>query len=212
MGHCLLLFGPQALTFDEAAFHQLQSVLAQNPTHRWILDTIAELPEWFNTISKVYPAISKDSGRQLLRELNIWLKTGHVTGTPFPLPNILLNPLVTAFQLVQYAKYSSPDTAREVNTQQQTETLGFCTGLLAALAVSSSTSQADLQKYGSVALRLGMLIGMVVDAQETSSPSRSFATKWTSPEIGEETAKIIKSYPEVRSNSVNHEGTLLISV
>jgi len=68
------------------------------------------------------------------------------------------------------------------------------------LAVSSTSSVADFEKYGSVAIRLAALIGGVVDAQETISEhgeSKSYATAWTSAEQAAVMRRILEKYPEV---------------
>ena len=91
------------------------------------------------------------------------------------------------------------------SNKQNTETLGFCTGLLGAIAVSSSATQAQFQHYGAVAIRLAMLIGALVDAQDKSEDlygeSKSFSAAWNSPECGAEMTRILERFPEVRSRS-----------
>jgi hypothetical protein len=44
--------------------------------------------------------------------------------------------------------------------------LGFYAGLLAALAVASASNRQEFHKYGAVAVRLAMLVGALIDAQE----------------------------------------------
>ncbi len=210
-GHTVLLFGPQALSFGEDSFHQIRSTVLETEDYRWILDTIAELPKWLNTMSKECPSLQTGPGLKLLEELNSWFKNGRLSQAPFTLPNILLNPLVIITQLTQYSKYLElANQKREIgddlyaSSKHDRETLGFCTGLLSALAVSSSADRAQFQKYGAVALRIGMLIGMVVDAQDASADtgeSVSFATVWNSVESGEEMGRILKKFPEVKQQS-----------
>ena len=111
--------------------------------------------------------------------------------------NILLSPLVVAVQLTQYAKYQEGKDSREFSN---IETLGFCTGLLSALAVSCSRNLEELEKYGAVAIRLAMLIGAVVDAQDAMSehgPSGSIAASWTSPGAISDLAAVLKAFPDV---------------
>jgi hypothetical protein len=213
-GNTVLLFGPQALSFDENAFRQIRSTLLETEDHRWILDTIAELPECLNTISRECPKWPTEPWYTLLQDLNSWFKTGEISKTPFVLPNILLSPLVIIAQLTQYAEYlklANPKSEKGEDlyaaSKHNRETLGFCTGLLSALAVSSSSNKEQFHKYGAAAIRIGMLIGMVVDAQDASietGESRSFATVWNSAQAGEETARILKTFPEVRHPLQGH--------
>jgi Starter unit:ACP transacylase in aflatoxin biosynthesis len=209
-GNTILLFGPLALSFGEDSFHQIRSTLLETEDHQWILDTIAELPECLNTVIKECPKFQAAPGLKSLEDLNSWFKTGRIWQTPFRLPNILLNPLVVISQLTQYSKYlelanPKPEKGGDLyaSSKHDRETLGFCTGLLSALAVSSSANRKQFQKYGAVALRLGMLIGMVVDTQDglaETGEAVSFATVWNSVESGEEMARIVKSFPEVRQH------------
>ena len=201
----LLLFGPQALHFDEDVFESLRVTLLAKKTHEWILDTVAELPQWFKVISKTLPAIGNPSGHQLLLNLSSWLKDGAPEKALSNLPNTALVPLVIAKQLAQYLGHvenmSTGATSgyKSAAANKHIQTLGFCTGLLPALAVACSKSATDLRRQGPVVIRLGMLIGMAVDAQDLfgpKGPSRSFATVWTSPEIGRSTAQAIESLPD----------------
>ena len=203
------MFGPQALSFDQDSFNQLRSILLTTPCHRWILDTVAELPEYWETLSKELPNIQAVPGAKLLEKLSDSLDTCTLTQADFPLPNILLTPLVVITHLTQYSKYlervqPNPGERHDPNAcfKQHTETLGFCTGLLSALAVSSSGNQAQFQKYGAVAVRLAMLIGATVDAQDRSADlygeSMSFAATWNSIESRAEMTRILDRFSEVR--------------
>jgi hypothetical protein len=207
-GNSILLFGPQALSLDAEAFQRIRATVLSTEKHHWILDTIAELPECVDIISKARPDIVAQKTRKLLEDLNAWFKTGHLPDTPFILPNTLLTPLVIIAQLTQYTQYlelSNPNVKKDEDIyalpKDRRETLGFCTGLLSALAVSSSRNKEQFRKYGAVALRLGMLIGIMVDSQDASSetgPSKSLATVWNSVASRNQIARILEGFPEVR--------------
>lgn len=190
----LLLFGPQALSFDETAFQQLRtSLIATEDRHRWILDTIQELPEAVRHLSEAHPGLGVEFGIDHLTELIRSLDDGSWSWQN-GLPNTLLNPLVAIQQLVQYSSYLDlvcpadiEDKQLHASTQYASDTssLGFCTGLLGAFAVSASTCDEELRKHGAAAIRIATLIGTVVDVQEFTShagPSRSFSAGWRSEE------------------------------
>lgn len=208
-GATILLFGPHFLSYNEESFNRLRSTLLDAPDNQWILHTIAELPTYWETLSKAFPRLQAVPGAKLLQDLNDWLVTGGFTQASFPLPNVLLTPLVVITELTQYSIYL--DLARPyfgdgddlyTSFNQNVETVGFCTGLLSALVVSSSASQAQFQRYGANAVRLAMLIGALVDAQEISDSlqgaSKSFSAAWNSPGSGAEMTRILKRFPEVR--------------
>lgn len=206
-GNTVLLFGPQALSFNEESFLQLRSIILDDAENRWILDAVADLPTYFKTFSEKFPKLQVISGVQLLQDLNEWFKAGHVPPASFHLPSILLSPLVVLTQLTQYSTYlklthpkSGVGQDLYASHSQKTETVGFCTGLLSALAVSSAANQAQFHRYGAVAVRLAVLIGALVDAQDDlddHGESKSFATVWSSSETKTEMGRILQRFPEV---------------
>ncbi|OLN89945.1 Iterative polyketide synthase CazM 11 [Colletotrichum chlorophyti] len=127
-------------------------------------------------------------------------RLGQVDGKPWqdtdhPLPNTLLVPLVVAYQMTQYEAFINQvaiDWAEVAPADM--EALGLCTGLLTAFAASSAGGSKELlAKYGAVAMRLGLLVGMVVDAQDSLEPARSLSVAWNSAESGREARRILES-------------------
>lgn len=207
-GNIVLLFGPQALSLDEHSFQNIRSTVLGTAHHKWILEIIAEFPKCFDAISKAFPTLSTPRRRQLVEDLKTWFETGDISWKPFILPNILLSPLVIIAQLIDYTEtlgilQSKIEEAvyPYISSKHVTETLGFCTGFLTAIAVSCASNTERLHKYGAVALRLGMLIGLVVDAQDESAEfgdSKSFAIVWKTAESKEEVIQIVKKFPQVK--------------
>ncbi|KAI9879282.1 MAG: hypothetical protein M1830_009012 [Pleopsidium flavum] len=206
-GNTVLLFGPQALSFNEDSFRRLRSSVSSTASQHWVLDTIEELPGYWDTLCKEFPKLLAVPGAELLQDLGDWFKTGVMgqQGTSH-LPNILLSPLVVIAQLTQYTEYlkvSDPESRDRQNlyapSQPDTETLGFCTGILSAMVVSCSTNQTQFAEYGAIAVRLAMLIGAVVDAQDAqddNGESRSLATVWRSHQSALEMTGILQRFPE----------------
>ncbi|KFZ17736.1 hypothetical protein V502_04427 [Pseudogymnoascus sp. VKM F-4520 (FW-2644)] len=205
-GNTVLLFGSLALSFDAPTFHQLRNTVTEGENYSWILDTVAELPQCLKTVTQEFPDFQAGPGIQLLEDMSRWFETGHIPDTAFPLPNILLNPLVIITHLTQYSKYLEVANRNSckgddifASSATDRETLGFCTGLLSAAAVSSSASKEQFQKYGAVALRIGMLVGLVVDTEDASAElgeSVSFSVVWNSAEAHEEIKHMLKSFPD----------------
>ncbi|KAI1502205.1 putative polyketide synthase, partial [Biscogniauxia marginata] len=209
LGTTVLLFGPQALSFSEESLKSLRTYLIDSEDCQWMLDTISELPSHWNTLVTKFPKLQELPGEKLLNNLDSWFKTGVVDQTTFQLPNILLTPLVVLTQLTQFSRYLSLSLSN-VSTQVQdlhtalakrkVGTVGFCTGLLSASVVSSSSDQATFRQYGAVAIRLAMLIGAFVDAQDASDRlhgrSKSFALAWNSTAMSRELVRILDGFPE----------------
>ena len=202
----VLVFGPQALTFDVQSFNNIRIQLQETLHYRWTLDTVAALPNDWNTLSKSVTKLQKLDGGKLLKDLNEWLDGGKIPQSSFPLPNILLSPLVVIAQLTQYSAFLKAALPDLLDTQElptsiktSTETLGLCTGTLSAFAVACSSSMAELQHYGAVAVRLAMLVGALVDAEEApSNKSMSFSASWNSGEAGAAMKEVLDKFPEVK--------------
>lgn len=190
----ILLFGPQALSFDIESFNKLRIQLYEAPGNHWILDTVSTLSGIWGTLIKDVPRLQHFGGEQLLQKLSEALNTGTLLPSLFPLPNVLLTPLVVIAHLVQYSaflKAALPDIADTdelpPSMTNGTETLGLCTGMLSMFAVGCSSNLAKLQYYGPVAIRLAMLIGALVDAEDASSDldgsSVSLSVLWKSTQL-----------------------------
>jgi Starter unit:ACP transacylase in aflatoxin biosynthesis len=197
-GDRLLVFGPQALSASGNDFLALQSTVKQQ---QWIVDSIKDLPKYWKQFVEAFPKYNVIPAEVLLKNLLQWAETGKLEGSKTShLPNIILSPLVIITHITEYIKYLET-TAQKPESKSSTETLGFCMGFLSALAVSVSKDLQDIEKYGSTAIRLAMIIGGIVDAQDTldtQGQSKSLATAWNSPKTGDELNRIVSQFPEVR--------------
>ncbi|KAH8799818.1 putative polyketide synthase [Xylogone sp. PMI_703] len=206
-GNTVLVFGPQILSFEDTSFRRLSASISRNASQQWIVDTISELPDYWETLCRKFPKLVDVRGGELLKNLNLWFKAGTMEQQGLShLPNILLSPLVVITQLTEYMEYlrvSNPKATTQDDlftlAQPNTETLGFCTGLLSAIVISCSTNEMQFREYGAVAIRLAVLTGALVDAQDEHSEygeSRTLATIWKSPESAAEMTRILQSFPE----------------
>jgi hypothetical protein len=202
------LFGPQALAFDLKLFSKLRSHLHEAPANRWALDCISELPKFWETLTQNVPKLQHINGAQLLQDLDQALQTGEILSSKFPLTNLLLSPLVVIAQLTQYSAFvraglPSLDDTDELPAYitDSTETIGLCTGILSALAVSCSSNLSDLSRYGPIAVRLAMLVGALVDAEQASPDSDgssvSFSVSWNGAQSSTSISQVLGRFPEV---------------
>ncbi|KAG2420106.1 hypothetical protein HFD88_004905 [Aspergillus terreus] len=210
----IFLFGPHVGTFTKQSMNKLVHPLSQSPQRDWILDTIAELPEYWDALAAKMPDVARDiDGSRSLAELDSWLRHGsaNLGEDDSNLPSIIVGPLVVFIQLTQYWRHlelrragtQATDLQADLvamhnnQTGDKVEILGFCAGLLAALAVASSNNRQEFQKYGAVAVRLAMLIGALIDAQEVwdkasgKGSSSSYAVAWRGPKQEEDMTRII---------------------
>lgn len=205
--HKVFLFGPQALAFDIVAFKKL-SIQLQEDGNCWALDVASVLFGVWGSLVKSIPKLQHVNGERLLRDLSEGLQTGKISQPLFPLPNVLLSPLVVIAHLTQYSAFLRSALPHLADTDklplsitESTETLGLCIGMLSAFAVSCSSSLVELRQHGAVAVRLAMLIGALVDAEEASPDSEgssmSFSVSWNG--IGSITRlnEVLEKFPEV---------------
>ncbi|KAL3474050.1 hypothetical protein BJX99DRAFT_260752 [Aspergillus californicus] len=209
----LLVFGSQSLSFDKRALTKLREDIHSTGRRTWVQETIAGLPAYLTALSNALPNIAEtlphqDRLQDFDRLLNQPLDT---IEDQLNLSNLILTPLVVLSHLTEYERYlSTPDsTQRDPSSQvnevdKGTSAIGFCTGLLSTFAVASSHTTQDLEKYGSVALRLAMMIGALVDADETQQEvlgngrSTSYSVAWTTDAQEEKMHEILgRWYPEV---------------
>lgn len=194
----VLLFGSQTLSATESTFTELRETILDEEDLHWIRDTVNELPSYFAALKQEIPEIWSSSAAKDLEWLADWFQTGHSRGAAAPWPNILVTPLVIIGHLTQYFRTLTNDLDK---SSQQREAVGMCTGLLSAVAAASSRGEVQLQHYGGNAIRLAMLVGAVVDAQNLSgSPEDeaiSISVAWGSTGSDSKVKLILKEYPEV---------------
>ena len=211
----ILLFGPLALSFDHNSFTRLQDNICSDQNLSWIRGVLTTLPQYWKTVVEALPGLKHDVEPRDLLGLSDALSTGKPLNAVFPLQNAVLIPLVVAQQLLQYASFAEKacdewndyiDPVTLCKDGQQA--LGLCTGLLSCFAVSCASSQEEFQRYAAVAIRLGLLAGMVVDGYDAVSelgPSKSISVAWSSGDKKQETQHILEGFPEVSGECSKQE-------
>ncbi|KAL4875053.1 hypothetical protein BJY04DRAFT_233099 [Aspergillus karnatakaensis] len=198
----LLVFGPQALSLDRQAANKLRDEIKSSSQRAWIHETIAGLPALWTALCTTLPALADIlPGLERLQDLERILQDGAEEAKDDLLSyNIILTPLVVLTQLMDYGRYLAAD----YQIDNGNTAIGFCTGLLSTFAVVSSRTTEELAKYGAVAVRLAMLIGALVDAEETrqealgNGRSASYSVAWNTKEQEERLREILShSHPEV---------------
>ncbi|GAE00035.1 hypothetical protein ATEG_07661 [Paecilomyces variotii No. 5] len=209
------IFGPHIGTFTKQAMDKLVRPISQGPHRKWILEAIGGLPSYWEAMTDMMPEIGAAiPGLKQLEDFDSWFRHGQTSmSQTTQLTNIIITPLVVLIQLTQYWQYleltqdgSGGDVhANLVSQQKQSgktkkiESLGFCGGMLGALAVASAHNRQELEKYGSVAVRLAMLLGALADARNVWDSSKgkgrttSLAVAWINPKQGEDVLRIIEA-------------------
>ncbi|KAH8693297.1 hypothetical protein BGW36DRAFT_431029 [Talaromyces proteolyticus] len=216
----IFLFGPHVGNFTKQSVEKLIRPFSQSVHRTWILDTISGLPKYWDVLTdKMHNMAGTIPGRRQLACLDQWLRHSTVdidmTQDDGNLPSIVIGPLVVFIQLTQYWRYlelkSTDDLGEAADLQAdlvlrqkqkggpKVESLGFCAGLLAAMAVASASNREEFYKYGAVAVRLAMLIGALIDVQEAwdkghaKGGSVSYAIAWRGQKQADEVTRIVES-------------------
>ncbi|KAJ4287771.1 hypothetical protein N0V90_012475 [Kalmusia sp. IMI 367209] len=208
----VFVFGPQALSFNQDSFTKLRTQL-QEPGNEWLLKAVSGLPEFWPSLSNDVPILKNIDGETLLRDVARGLQTGELHNLQFPLPNVVLTPLVVLSQFAQYLAFlrvAFPSLAVEddlpSNLAERTEVLGLCTGMLTAIAINCSASLAELQHHGTTSVRIAMLIGALVDAElaspETEGATTAFSVSWGGTETRASLEKVLSEFPEAYESVV----------
>ncbi|KAF4334019.1 polyketide synthase [Fusarium beomiforme] len=200
----LLLFGSLPLSFDISSLNDLRKHLTEVEDNSWIIDTLLDLPHECEKALSAVRSLNQASGRLACRQLADlceYFRTGRALDSSFPLSNTLLIPIAVAAQLAQYAEFMSRQSSGESDGWSEAlagmETIGLCTGMLSAFAVSGSQNMEALRQYGAAAIRLGLLIGLVVDGFDAGSARgryKSISVAWASAEGRERLERVLADF------------------
>ncbi|KAH8901535.1 putative polyketide synthase [Thozetella sp. PMI_491] len=203
----LLLFGPKVPTFNSDYFDWVHRATVRAKEDQWILDVVKDLIVYWDTIRQEIPFVDRVPGGEQLQCLLRWLQSGmrgDWEGTR--VPNAILCPLVVIGHLVELSQYSASlhdgaETDRMMHAVpgSRTETLGFCLGILSAIVASCSLTRATFRRHGGAAIRLALVIGAIVDAQDSSDAGKqsiSLAATWKPEQSLTTVEKVIHDFPD----------------
>jgi hypothetical protein len=208
----ILLFGSLSLAFDAATFAQVRKTVIENDHNAWIIETIRHLAKDLEAILSALPSVQSfgDQARRELADLQEAFTQGRPLDLPSPLPNTVLIPLVVIDQLSQYAAFvrqqsngAHGESGTWLAQDRDAEIIGLCTGALSSFAVSSATSWDDFRTHGAAAIRLGLLVGLVIDSQDAAfggGRSRSFSVAWSREQGDEELQRVLQEFDEASSH------------
>ncbi|CBF86046.1 hypothetical protein AN2032.2 [Aspergillus nidulans FGSC A4] len=198
--------GPQTKNSLEKEIREV----ANGPNGGWILDTLAGMPRYWEAVTEKIPEVASTmQGVQLLSDLESWFRIGSDSvdslAPDAELPDLWLGILMVIIQLDQYWRYlesrfadrAVDDLQGELIKEEKVEAVGFCAGMIAAVAIASSHTRQEFKKYGAVALRIAALMAILVGATEEwtkamgKGRSVSFATAWRTRKQGDDMARII---------------------
>ncbi|KAL2193051.1 hypothetical protein P885DRAFT_81644 [Corynascus similis CBS 632.67] len=235
----ILVFGNYIGTADsKKSLDKTVRQLSQGPHRDWVLDTIAELPSYWDALVAKVPEVATaipDIPKRLV-DLDSWLRHGTSDLAPdATVPRPVIGPVIVLSQLTQYWRYLElthhgepvadvlASRLASSSPSQLPASLGFCAGLMPAMAVASAHNRQEFQKYAAVAARLSMLAGALTDAREAQDRESekggtvSFAAAWVGQKQADDLKRIVAElspdaytavvYDEARASLVTNEAT-----
>ncbi|KAL8932160.1 MAG: hypothetical protein Q9211_006490, partial [Gyalolechia sp. 1 TL-2023] len=193
----LLLFGPVSPRPSQAYLSQLQTSITERGDHKFLVELIQELPDLWPTILQASPQLHSVRGAEQLDQLNPFLATGTLPDAG-ALSNLVAAPL-TVISHISEVLSQSRDSG-QVTIPALDNVQGFCIGFLTAAALATSRDTIELRQYASVAVRLALCIGAVIDLDEASfndpsARSTSIAVRWKSNSGKHDLEMILKQCP-----------------
>lgn len=216
----LIVFGPQAGWPTRQELFYLKAFLLSEPRLQSFLAAIRELPNLWPSLTATIPELLMTKGFELLGTLTQWINDEDYFQRDANPPNILSTPLTVIIHIVQYFQYlrSLGSTHADVLDNVRSGGIqGFCTGFLAATALSCSKDEEEINVFGGVALRLAVCIGACVDLDsrfaEPSHLTECVTVRWKTETGKQDVDKVLNSHPDVSDPlfpTSHHHGLILI--
>jgi hypothetical protein len=205
----LIVFGAQITNWPSNEFlAKLRNLLLQDAQLSEFLQTIRDLPSWWDKLVTFDPRFKKVDATDCIQDLLQWVERGELLWQSDVLPNVLFTPFTVIIQFLLYHRHKQiqksgtfSQDGKSYFPQTPVDVQGFCTGFLMATALSLSKDEAELAHWASVALRLALIIGAAVDLDSiaSSEPKETscLALRWKQNTIKENIEKIVETYPSV---------------
>lgn len=216
----LLVFGPQTELPSQQDLAGLRQELIQNPALSSLKLAVEDLLRFWHTLTDFDPDLCQVPGTEYLSHFQHWILEGgafphHLTRNP----NVYALPVTVILQITQYIRYLSGLGVKNPHRHVLNGLLdggahGFCVGLLSALAVSSSQTEADVATVAATSMRLAVCIGAYVDKDgrsgELPHPTACVAVRWSNDHADgkNEIIALVRTYQDVRLIASNwkHQG------
>lgn len=208
----LLICGSLMPNPDDDFVSRLRSTLIHSPHLADLREAVAELPDLWSLLLAEEPSLQTIDAAPLLRSFSDWLTGGSPCAPSLAgrtLRNTLLAVLTVLAHLLEYTSYlESRESDHHGDRDAHASNLdglkdggiqGLCVGLLSAIALACSESQAEVASNGAVALRLALCVGAFVDLDEMQLPEPTvcFGVRWPRNEGDESIQAVLDSHPQV---------------
>ncbi|KAL8785498.1 MAG: hypothetical protein Q9213_003324 [Squamulea squamosa] len=210
----LLLFGPVSAQPSQDYLSQLRTSITERTDLRFLSELINELPGLWSTILQATPQLSSVPGEEQLKQLSQFFVSGTLPNAE-ALGNVIAAPLTVISQISEVVS-QQPDTGKATFPRLE-NVQGFCLGFLSAAVFASSQNVTEFQHFASVAVRLAVCVGSVVDLDETSHEdpsdrSASVAIRWRSQTGKKDLENILKDYQNAYISCATDEKSATVTI
>lgn len=202
-----VLFGPQGAITPEVLLDSRKSLQETNEL-KFLSEIIAELPAVWTKIAQACPAMDEVNGKKQLEMVADFFANGktaapEIVSEECQRNNVTITPLSVVYQIVEYWKLSNSDERSDYGLPDLTTNIsnvqGFCLGILVAISVSCSRSEAEFGRLASTAVRLALLLAAWVDldALDQDDSACAIAVRCKSAINFQQLDQILLQYPDV---------------
>lgn len=173
----LVLFASQIPEQSEEDKEKLRTLLLLSPRLQGVVKALESLPLLYEALTKSLPDLRTTLSDSGLQDILSWIKGEKPIDSRVDISsNTWVTTVTVVNHLVLYSGFLDTSGVYQAHAQiiercKLGGIQGFCSGLLAAVAVACSPSEEDLDKNGVWAVNLAFCIGVLIDST-TEDPTQ----------------------------------------
>ena len=201
----MVVFSPQSKAPKQVYLDEVRSYLCGKAELRPLLDGIEQLPETWSLFARHNKDIAALSqGLRHTKALSDWVTNGDSSGISNVMSGILSLPLLTIIQVVQYFQFLE---VKRLHHSEFMERLrhrggiqGYCGGLMPAIAIACSATEAEVVANAVKAMAIALGIGAYGELGDDESIVGPTTIVVRLKHAGQG-SDIIKDFPDVSHSS-----------
>ncbi|KAI1746716.1 hypothetical protein F4782DRAFT_544916 [Xylaria castorea] len=175
----LVVFGSQHTDESDEDRQSLRALLLLTPRLQGLLAALDDLPQLWASLTQSHPEFKTSLSRSGLESLSGWLNGENLQHSEGISSNTFCTTMTVAGQLVLYSSFLDTSGVNQPHSRvldrcKRAGIQGFCVGLISAMAVACSSSEEDLCRNITWAVRLAFCIGILVDLSNDGADTGVF--------------------------------------
>ena len=183
----LIVFGPLNTCLSAQELRELRNSLLSYEQLDCVKEAVSGLPDLWKTLLENDAGLEPVYGLAAAEQLAAWVSTGDTPCNSVTWNSALGFSLTIVSHLCDYltylreTSYAHPSILNRVI--KNGGVLGFCAGLLSAIAVANSIDDESIGLHGALSVRLAFSIGVYVDLDSIRhGPASCLAVRWKPPD------------------------------